>query len=172
MTKELLKALFLRIWVYNCLHFCVFSPFARSFHLSFLFEIFCNLFLKKSFFFHIAFKAERLFFHAFGRSRMISVYHIAHIIVNNFLKKEIFETDNPEKVIDCQNEIETNNVRLNDINEIISKFQSIVIFRWNREYPSDKFFNFDIQYYSMTLCEEFEGTSHEKITMEIYDKKG
>lgn len=40
------------------------------------------------------------------------------------LKKEIFETDNPEKVIDCQNEIETNNVRLNDINEIISKLVS------------------------------------------------
>lgn len=40
------------------------------------------------------------------------------------LKKEIFETNNPEKVIDCQNEIETNNVRLNDINEIISKLIS------------------------------------------------
>lgn len=40
------------------------------------------------------------------------------------LKKEIFETSNPEKVIDCQNEIETNNVRLNDINEIISKLVS------------------------------------------------
>ena len=40
------------------------------------------------------------------------------------LKKEIFETSNPEKVIDCQNEIETNNVRLNDINEIITKLVS------------------------------------------------
>jgi len=40
------------------------------------------------------------------------------------LKKEIFETDNPSKVIDCQNEIETNNVRLNDLNEIISKIIS------------------------------------------------
>ena len=40
------------------------------------------------------------------------------------LKNEIFETDNPSKVIDCQNEIETNNIRLNDVNEILSKLIS------------------------------------------------
>lgn len=36
------------------------------------------------------------------------------------LKKEIFETNNPSKVIECQNEIENNNVRLNDLNEILN----------------------------------------------------
>lgn len=36
------------------------------------------------------------------------------------LKREIFETDDPSKVIECQNEIESNNVRLNDLNDILN----------------------------------------------------
>ena len=36
------------------------------------------------------------------------------------LKKEIFETDDPSKVIECQNEIESSNVRLNDLNDILN----------------------------------------------------
>ena len=36
------------------------------------------------------------------------------------LRKEIFETDDPSKVIECQNEVEENNVRLNDLNEILN----------------------------------------------------
>ena len=36
------------------------------------------------------------------------------------LKKEIFETDDPSRVIECQNAIENNNVRLNDLNDILN----------------------------------------------------
>lgn len=36
------------------------------------------------------------------------------------LKKEIFETNDPSRVIECQNEIENNNVRLNDLNDILN----------------------------------------------------
>jgi len=36
------------------------------------------------------------------------------------LKREIFETDDPSIVIECQNEIESNNVRLNDLNDILN----------------------------------------------------
>lgn len=36
------------------------------------------------------------------------------------LKKEIFDTNDPSRVIECQNEIENNNVRLNDLNDILN----------------------------------------------------
>lgn len=36
------------------------------------------------------------------------------------LKKEIFETNDPSRVIECQNEIENNNARLNDLNDILN----------------------------------------------------
>ena len=38
----------------------------------------------------------------------------------NNLKKEIFETNDPSRVIECQNAIENNNVRLNDLNDILN----------------------------------------------------
>ena len=40
------------------------------------------------------------------------------------LKKEIFETNDPSRVIECQNEIENNNVRLNDLNDILNQLIS------------------------------------------------
>jgi len=40
------------------------------------------------------------------------------------LKREIFETVDPSKVIDCQNEIETTNVKLNELNEIVNQLIS------------------------------------------------
>ena len=51
-------------------------------------------------------------------------------------------------------------------------FDQIVIFRWNREYPADKRLDLNLKYYNMEVMTEFAGNSHEKITMEIYKKKG
>ncbi len=40
------------------------------------------------------------------------------------LKEEIFNTSDPSKIIDCQNEIENNNIRQNDLNEILNQLIS------------------------------------------------
>ena len=42
----------------------------------------------------------------------------------NELKEQIYNTENPEEVIDCQNQIENLNVRLNDLNDIINQLIS------------------------------------------------
>ena len=58
------------------------------------------------------------------------------------------------------------------IKDYEDKIEKIIIFKWNRRYPSD--FNFDISpdlyKYKKTDVFDFEGNSHEKITMEIYIK--
>ena len=46
------------------------------------------------------------------------INEIENIVEN--LKKEIFKTNEPAKVIECQNEIETNNARLNDLSDILN----------------------------------------------------
>ncbi len=53
-----------------------------------------------------------------------------------------------------------------------SKIESLVIYRWNRHYPADLWWDVDPVRMGMRLCEtvEFEGTSHEKITKEIWKK--
>lgn len=47
--------------------------------------------------------------------------------------------------------------------------EKIILFRWNRHYPADTFFTIDLNSWKLETTEEFQGNSHEKITMEVYD---
>lgn len=49
--------------------------------------------------------------------------------------------------------------------------KSIIVFRWNRVYPSDRFFDAaPLKEWNLSLSEDFVGNSHEKITMEVYER--
>ncbi|MCD7724959.1 MAG: ribonuclease Z [Clostridiales bacterium] len=48
--------------------------------------------------------------------------------------------------------------------------EKIIVFKWNRKYPGDFFFDFDISSRHLTYTEDFVGSSHENITMEVYEK--
>lgn len=49
-------------------------------------------------------------------------------------------------------------------------FNKIVIYRWNRNYPSDKKFNQDLLIgKTLVSSVDFSGNSHEKITQEVYE---
>ena len=56
------------------------------------------------------------------------------------------------------------------LNNYINKINNIIIYKWNRIYPSDLYFDINLISNSWELLEtkEFEGTSHEKITRIIY----
>lgn len=49
----------------------------------------------------------------------------------------------------------------------------ILLCKWNRTYPGDKFFDVDLKANNFKKSNTFDiaGTSHEKITIEIYTKK-
>ena len=48
-------------------------------------------------------------------------------------------------------------------------FEEIIIYRWNRGYPSDEKFNCDLlRDKKLVSSTDFKGNSHEKITEEIY----
>ena len=58
------------------------------------------------------------------------------------------------------------------LDKIKDKITEIIIYRWNRNYPSD--FYFDINYkndFNLISLEEFKGNSHDVITKETYEKK-
>lgn len=59
----------------------------------------------------------------------------------------------------------------NDLSQYESKVDEIIIYWWNRKYPSDVKFAIDLNLYSLYDSEEFIGNSHEKITKEIYKKE-
>lgn len=48
--------------------------------------------------------------------------------------------------------------------------EQLIVYRWNRLYPADVYFNFDLSAYKQERSSEFTGTSHEKITKEVYVK--
>ena len=56
--------------------------------------------------------------------------------------------------------------------EVLSRCEKVVIYRWNRHYPGDVHWNPDLEERGFSLAEtaEFPGKSHEKITREVYVK--
>lgn len=50
------------------------------------------------------------------------------------------------------------------------KIEKVLLFKWNRKYPGDFFWDIDFsdKQWKLTWQEDFAGSSHEKITMEEY----
>lgn len=61
-------------------------------------------------------------------------------------------------------------VENSDVNEVISNAEKIIVYRWNKTYPSDRKFPAELldAKNKQPDCFEFEGSSHKKITEEIY----
>ena len=55
--------------------------------------------------------------------------------------------------------------------EYIEKIDKVYLFKWNRKYPSD--FTFDLELennFHLVSVEEFQGNSHELVTLEVWVK--
>lgn len=52
------------------------------------------------------------------------------------------------------------------------KIEKLILYKWNRKYPADFFFDFDFSDWKLKESTEFQGNSHEKVTKEVYDRKG
>ncbi len=50
----------------------------------------------------------------------------------------------------------------------------VILYQWNRRYPADTYFPLDLENgdWELERTEEFAGSSHEKITKEVYGRKG
>lgn len=55
-----------------------------------------------------------------------------------------------------------------DYLQYADRIEQIVLFRWNRDYPADQHFKFPGQWHLVSTV-DFPGTSHEKITQEVYE---
>lgn len=50
------------------------------------------------------------------------------------------------------------------------KVEKVILFRWNRVYPSDFYFDLEVPKEGWRLAETFSGTSHEEIRVEVYER--
>jgi len=49
--------------------------------------------------------------------------------------------------------------------------EALILYRWNRTYPADSWFTWDLSAFTLTERAEFPGSSHDLITREIYTRK-
>lgn len=58
------------------------------------------------------------------------------------------------------------------IGKHVNEISELIVYRWNKHYPSDMRLDVDIKAsgFKMTAKYEFVGSSHEKITKEIYKR--
>lgn len=51
------------------------------------------------------------------------------------------------------------------------KIEKLFLVKWNRVYPRDKVLRLRFEEYQLTEYFDFVGSSHEKITVEVYEKR-
>ena len=51
---------------------------------------------------------------------------------------------------------------------LADRVEKLVIYRWNRTYPADLFFDLSLRGWHLESSADFPGSSHEKITKETY----
>jgi len=53
-----------------------------------------------------------------------------------------------------------------------NEIRTVILYQWNRRYPADRYFLLDLSDGSWELqrTEELKGSSHEKITKEVYER--
>ena len=61
-------------------------------------------------------------------------------------------------------------VENNNLKDFSEKIEKIIVYKWNRIYPSDLKLEITIQDWNLIGRFEFVGNSHDKITREVYVK--
>lgn len=106
--------------------------------------------------------------------RVISLANGKKVWINSFSKKlfEGYDVCCDENFLAMAGEGEY--CFIENVDADLSKAEGVVLYRWNRHYPSDRKLNVDFLQlkFSLQSVEEFVGKSHEKITQEIYGKEG
>lgn len=120
----------------------------------------------------ILFNNRRLSKDKIVSEKILEITSSSKLLMNEYTKS-LFE--NSENIIIDNDFLQNANpgdfcfIENSDINEY-DKIEKVYIFNWNRKYPADKFFNFNLSNFKKVNTENFAGNSHEKITLEIYTR--
>ena len=87
-----------------------------------------------------------------------------------FSKMETVNINVSENIMSEANDGEYCFVEKENIHLFEQNVEEIILFRWGRVYPSDKVLDINLQEWHLKQVEEFSGNSHDKITMEVYER--
>ena len=96
------------------------------------------------------------------------------IWISNF-SKDLFEgCENVLVDDDFINKIEDNDICFVEniaLSSMLNKANTIILYNWNREYPSDKYLDITLDDWALETERDFVGYSHERITEQIYVRR-
>lgn len=96
------------------------------------------------------------------RKRLISVIGNAPLWMSEYSRGQFEEPFNY-----CDDVNKAKYFFVENINDLSSlEFEQVIVYRWNRKYPGDMFF--DLSNRKLISTFDFAGKSHEKITEEVY----
>ena len=107
------------------------------------------------------------------REDIINNLNGSRLLMNEYSSKQFKDTQQDHITVD-NNFLSTaaedyycfvENLKLSPYQEKISE---LIIYHWNRNYPADTYFDIDLSQWELITTTEFAGSSHEKITKEIY----
>ena len=111
------------------------------------------------------------------RDDMLKTVQNARFLVNSYTAKQFTEEQTNQIEVD-ENCLEHANedtfvfIENIGVSNYISKIEQIIVYRWQRKYPADFFFDVDLTSsdWKLTEKEELVGYSHECILKEVYKK--
>jgi hypothetical protein len=105
-------------------------------------------------------------------SKILNITEGKNLLINSFSEK-LFEEKAIVNVdfLECAGEGDFCFIENVSASEYIEKINKVYLFKWNRKYPSD--FTFDLELennFHLVSVEEFQGNSHELVTLEVWVK--
>ncbi len=107
------------------------------------------------------------------REKVLEITNGARLLMNSYSAKQFENTENIIIDDDFLNTAGNGDFCFVENKEITSEnVESFYVFNWNRKYPGDLFFSVDpkAEGFKKIKKEEFKGSSHDKITLEIYSR--
>lgn len=100
---------------------------------------------------------------------------VGKIHIHPYSEKQFLDFENVTASIDpisAANDGEYVFIENLPIKDRLNEIERIIIYKWNRLYPADTYFDVDPEAcgFKLKSLSEFEGSSHEKITKGIYEK--
>ncbi len=109
------------------------------------------------------------------RKRIGEVSKGHRLFMNNYSFKQFedYEYDNiivDENFLDNAKNGDYCFVENTDIINYNSNIEKLIIYKWNRKYPSDVKFSLSLKKWNLESSLDFKGYSHEKITEEVWTR--
>ena len=105
------------------------------------------------------------------RERILEITKGKNLYMNGYSASQFNEGSNvivDDNFLDKAQQGDFCFVENSDIRDYNSKIEKLIIYKWNRNYPSDFKFQLTLDNFSLESTFEFQGYSHKVITEEIW----